>query len=231
MAPGNEGLDHIVKSFRPEFNGKVLFALASQKFNPTENPKIKEENGAPDNPSGYAPVADLRISEYSSDSTPKKSEESEDSPENVYKLLTGSYYLSNDGKICATEKSISPPIGGTAQAAMNSIEQEKATWLEDVQYCYKATLITMGVPCPIPIVGKIRVVPLIYTKPHHSEGIYLVNGTTDQITSNGFFTTWNLMKYMDPGKVENPDITETDEDTDEQSKPNQQKHGGRGGSF
>ncbi len=135
----------------------------------------------------------------------------EKTPEEMNQIFNGSYYLSNDGKICKTEKSISPPIGGTSQAAIGSIEQEKATWLEDAQYCYKATLITMGIPCHIPITGRIKVVPLIYTIPHHSQGVYLINGTTDQITSNGFFTTWNLMKYIEEVKGKNTDIDTSNE--------------------
>lgn len=184
MAPGEGELDHIVKSFRPEFNGKVLFALTSQKFNPTTG---SDENAQPE----------------------------EKTPEEMDQIFKGSYYLSNDGKICKTEKSISPPIGGTSQAAIGSIEQEKATWLEDAQYCYKATLVTMGIPCHIPITGRIKVVPLIYTIPHHSQGVYLINGTTDQITSNGFFTTWNLMKYIEEVKGKNTDIDTSNENNNQ----------------
>ena len=77
-------------------------------------------------------------------------------------------------------------------------------------------MVTMGIPCEIPITGLIKVVPLIYGKPHFSAGVYMVLGVRDTITSGGVFSTeWELLKmvqeeeqetyYEEPKTEEQPD--------------------------
>lgn len=179
MAPGNSSYDWFVKTFRPEYKGNVLLSIASDILNPKVVSPSGSSGGSKDGDDGEG------------------STETPDIPETgeMQKAFNGSYYLDNKGKLCTTQKSISPPIGGTAAAANSSIEQERSTWLTDVQYPYKATLTTLGVPTTIPITGIIEVIPIIYTTPHHSKGKYLITATKDILNSSiGFETTWELMK-------------------------------------
>lgn len=77
-------------------------------------------------------------------------------------------------------------------------EQDDATdlttWAEATQYSYKATLVLLGVPCEIPIGMMIEILPLIYGKPHHTQGKYMVTKATDNLDSSGFITTLELVK-------------------------------------
>lgn len=205
MAPGSSSTedstgaastnyDWLVKNFRPEYKGSVLLSIASDILNPKKASSGSNANSSDDggetgggegtgsDGSGINDGADTEVPD-----TPDIAEMEE--------AFNGSYYLDNNGKLCTTQKSISPPIGGTAAAANSSIEQERSTWLVDVQYPYKATLTTLGVPALIPITGIIKIVPIIYTTPHHSQGKYLITGTKDLLNSSvGYETTWELMK-------------------------------------
>lgn len=195
MSPGQSGYDWLIKSFKPQFKGSVLLATASELFNPKQTQKTAESEDEP------AEDTATSTSTTTADTTTEGATEAEvpDEPTlaETKEIFNGSYYLDNTGKIAKTERSISPPIGGTKEAAISSIEQEKSSWLQDVQYSYAATMVTLGVPAPIPITGKIRVTPLIYGSAHHSEGIYMVKSTTDLLNSNGFETTWELQKIVD----------------------------------
>ena len=111
------------------------------------------------------------------------------------KEIVATYIGLNDGSIGQIENSTSPPAGGDIDIANSEVEAEKASWVQAVQYPYKATMTTVGIPYSIPITGRIKIVPLIYGQPHFSSGTYIVLQTRDVISSGGVFTTeWNLLK-------------------------------------
>lgn len=227
MAPGSSSTadatgaestnyDWLVKNFRPEYKGSVLLSIASDILNPK---KVSSGSGTGSSgEGGETGGGEGTGSDGSGTEVPDIPDVSE-----MEEAFNGSYYLDNNGKLCTTQKSISPPIGGTAAAANSSIEQERSTWLIDVQYPYKATLTTLGVPALIPITGIIKIVPIIYNTPHHSQGKYLITGTKDLLNSGaGYETTWELMKIDTAIEGENTNINSGDgeegNDDDESTK-------------
>lgn len=102
------------------------------------------------------------------------------------------YAIGSDGKKIENAKMISNDPSGN-QAKEDAIS-EQMTWSEATQFSYKATLILVGVPCEIPIGAYIKIVPLIYGKPHHTGGTYMITKATDNIDSGGFITTLDLVK-------------------------------------
>lgn len=71
---------------------------------------------------------------------------------------------------------------------------EKSIWTQYSTYSYKATLTTLGIPVDIPLMTKFTIIPLLYGKAHHTQGVYMVTSMTDTIDSSGFTTTFNLIK-------------------------------------
>ncbi len=62
------------------------------------------------------------------------------------------------------------------------------------QQIYTATLTTLGVPDDVPILTHMKVVPLIYGKPHHTAGEYYSTKQTDSLSSAGYTSTFELFK-------------------------------------
>ena len=199
---GSTNYDWFVKNFRPEYKGNVLLSIASDILNPKKASSGSGEAGGETGGGEGEGSTGSGTNDGASTEVPDTPDVAE-----MEEAFNGSYYLDNNGKLCTTQKSISPPIGGTAAAANSSIEQERSTWLIDVQYPYKATLTTLGVPELIPITGIIKIVPIIYTTPHHSKGKYLITGTKDLLNSSvGYETTWELMKIDTAIEGEDTDI-------------------------
>jgi len=169
MSPGPTGeFNHIVRSFMPKYDGKVLFALSIKKFNIDDEEGTKEQ-------------------------------------EIITQQRNGTYFINNSGQIeRANVTSIAPATGGEVRQIISRVEQERSSWIHSMQYPYKADMITVGIPCEIPITGLIRIVPLIYGQKHHSAGIYMVLRTSDRLTTQGFETSWELIKVVK---------TEVEEDT------------------
>lgn len=175
MSPGEDSqTNHIVISFKPEYQGSVLMAITTGNL-----------------------------------------------------VDSQSFYQDNNGVVKSVENSLSPPVGGSEEAALATIEQEKASWAEQVQYPYAATMITAGIPAEIPILTKIKVRPLIYGQEHHSSGTYIVLKISDQLDTSGFRTTWELRKIEIPIQIksaqvnsgETKDANETSSDTPENLPP------------
>lgn len=174
MSPGKGAgdLDHMVLSFKPEYKGSVGLAVMNKLALSVVNDETKEEI--------------------------EKNAEEKTAGEKISEVFNGAFTVDNMGRLKRTENSISPPVGGDMATVLASIEQEKSSWAEAVQYPYTATLVTLGIPCEIPITGRIKVVPMIYGKPHASAGVYMVLGIRDMITTAGFQTEWELMKIEIP---------------------------------
>ena len=244
MSPGKDGVNFLVHSFQPSFQGKVLLATAEMVLNPKQtttsnnsttssstnnsgtasgssssgttgsngtgsntnsnNATNTSVNSTTTNSSNAGTASGTGASNSSSSSSSSNTQMPQSlSATTMAGIFNASYFLDNTGKLQTTEKSLSPPIGGTSQSAISSIEQEKSSWLNDVQYAYKATLVTVGIPAYIPITGAIKVVPMIYGSVHHSAGVYLIQGTTDSLTPSGFTTTWDLIKLYEGEPAEN----------------------------
>ena len=110
-------------------------------------------------------------------------------------LYTGSYFTDNDGKLQKCQDTDSPISGGDVSTVVVNTESNNSKFIQELTYPYKASMVTMGIPCEIPITGIIKIVPMIYGQPHFSNGNYMILGNTDEISSNGNFTTsWDLMK-------------------------------------
>lgn len=81
--------------------------------------------------------------------------------------------------------------------AKQDFNNERFNWAKAVNTSYKAQLQTVGIPVEFSIVNdKVRVIPLIYGKAHHTQGIYQILKMTDTINSSGFTTTFELFKLM-----------------------------------
>lgn len=120
-------------------------------------------------------------------------------PEELY---TGSYFVKDDGTVGLANESYMPVPGGSVEAVNNNIESGRSTWVQAMQYPYKATMVLQGIPAEIPLTGLIKVVPLIYGQEHHSAGVYMVETSVDQIDMNGFSTTLQLLKRETTLKLE-----------------------------
>ena len=83
-------------------------------------------------------------------------------------------------------------------ARVLSTIQEYDNWAFCTQYPYKASMTLLGVPCEVPMTGKIKVIAKMGNEDHHSSGVYMVLGNTDKINSSGFFTELELFKFV-PG--------------------------------
>lgn len=66
-------------------------------------------------------------------------------------------------------------------------------------YPYKGTLEVLGVSDDrVSLVNtRITIIPLVNGKRHHTAGIYTVVGITDKISSQGFTTTLEVVRYSD----------------------------------
>lgn len=95
--------------------------------------------------------------------------------------------------------------GEYGRPTVNSM-QEYAKWSYATQYGYKATLITQGLPCEVPMTGKIRVNAKMgnFGTSHQSSGVYAILGKKDVINSSGFtseFKLFKMVKSYDPNFV------------------------------
>ena len=109
---------------------------------------------------------------------------------------TTSYSIDEDGNLVATMTGTNG--SSTASTVMpNDIARNNNQYINGLQYSYKATLTTLGVPFDIPIGTYITINCVIGNQKHHTSGVYMVIGTEDNISTNGFITTWSLIKMCD----------------------------------
>lgn len=138
-------------------------------------------------------------------------------------MTTGDVFetLDQDGNIVqtiglgATRLGINNSSGGNSQGGeensnayitINSM-QEYSKWSRVTQYNYNATLVTQGLPCEVPMTGKIKVRAMLgnFNQTHQSSGIYFVIGKKDIMNSSGFTTEFKLVKLnhsWDPDPVQ-----------------------------
>lgn len=110
-------------------------------------------------------------------------------------LYTGSYFADNEGKLQKCQNTNSSVAGGDLNSVIINNESNNSRFIHELTYPYKASMVTTGIPCELPITGVIKIVPMIYGQPHFSNGNYMILGNTDEIDSGGRFTTsWDLMK-------------------------------------
>lgn len=65
-------------------------------------------------------------------------------------------------------------------------------------YSYQASLTVLGEGQTVYLGNTvIQVTPLVMGKAHHSAGNYIVKGVTDNVSSSGFTTTYDLMRRLD----------------------------------
>ena len=68
------------------------------------------------------------------------------------------------------------------------------TWARAITAMYKAEIDLMGIPCEIPILSPINIIPLIWGRQYHTAGTYIITKITDRIDSEGFTTGLELFK-------------------------------------
>ena len=100
--------------------------------------------------------------------------------------------IDNQGKEVAFYGRSTPETGYRAKS---EFIYEKQLWAKCINYVYKAQLQTIGIPCEFSLVNAyIKVIPLIYGKAHHTQGVYQVTKITDTINSSGFVSSYELIK-------------------------------------
>lgn len=104
------------------------------------------------------------------------------------------YTLDDKGDPVVVKSNVNEESYTSGNTADKDAARESTTWARAVQHSYKATLVLQGMPCEIPIGTMIEVIPLIYGKPHHTQGTYMVTKTTDSLDTGGFRTTLELVK-------------------------------------
>lgn len=141
----SSGINHLVKSWDPEYEGEILMSLAIALQTQSRTFQTMDANGE---------------------------------------------IISVQGLGAARLGTLSNP-----DAIYNTI-QEYNKWCFVTQYPYKASLTIMGCPCEVPITGKIKINALIGTQLHHTSGIYMILGKKDNISSSGFYSTFELFKVV-----------------------------------
>ena len=97
--------------------------------------------------------------------------------------------------------------------------QEYSNWSFITQYPYKANMTILGAPCEVPLTAIIGVRAFIGEQEHHSSGAYVILKKTDRINSSGFFTEFELFKFVTGYNPEYMKINSlTNEDSDENAK-------------
>jgi len=109
--------------------------------------------------------------------------------------------IDDDGTVKEIDSLGSQRIGGKdnpaqPNAGVTASIQEFKYWAFATQYPYKATMTLIGCPCEVPITGRIKIKPTIYTEPHHSAGVYMILKKKDNISNSGYFTTLELFKCV-----------------------------------
>lgn len=204
----------IILNFQPEYKGSALVANAAKlgqskikatsvKVAATQTP---DDANTDQNGGNYGGNDSQRNDiNTGTDSNPPSNADNQNGGNDQPKEINydGSFYMKDDGTIGKTLRSIAPPAGGSDSGITASVQQERSSWADLVQYPYSATMTTLGIPEDIPITGFIQVNPLIYGQKHHSAGVYRIQTTSDNISAGGqFTTTWNLLKVTEALQVQ-----------------------------
>lgn len=206
----------IILNFQPEYKGSALVANAAKLgqgkikanvitiFGREINNGDGDESANNSEPSTTKNDVEL-LSNQGTDGNPSTNSDNQTDGNEQPKEINydGSFYMKDDGTIGKTLRSIAPPAGGSNSGITASVQQERSSWADLVQYPYTATMTTLGIPEDIPITGLIQVNPIIYGQKHHSAGVYRIQTTSDTISAGGqFTTTWNLLKVTESLQIQ-----------------------------
>ena len=116
-----------------------------------------------------------------------------------YEKGVSEWGIDDSGEIVENKNLLSSPVAMNTdpdKPEASSIDEVTSLteWSKAIQYSYEASLTIQGMPCDIPIGMFIKVIPLLYGKPHHSAGTYMIKKSSDTIDSGGFQTTIDLIK-------------------------------------
>lgn len=101
---------------------------------------------------------------------------------NISRAAQGSLTLPN---------TMSTSINSQLSASITSLSEFKSL----TNYCYNGTLTVLGRLDAVELAqSKLRIVPLIYGQPHHSEGVYIITSVEDSISSDGMTTTYEVQR-------------------------------------
>lgn len=83
--------------------------------------------------------------------------------------------------------------------ALQSVIVKDINWFnEEKNYNYEGTLEVIGIADGLDICKTVvDIEPMINGQPHHTAGLYVVKGITDQVGSSGFTTTLDVYKYSE----------------------------------
>lgn len=104
---------------------------------------------------------------------------------------TNLFNLNEEGKANPYYGTLSPTTGPKTDS---DYAAERYNWAKYTTYGYKAQLQTLGIPAEYDVLEEVHIIPLIYGKAHHTQGIYQITKITDTIDSSGFSTSWDLIK-------------------------------------
>lgn len=104
------------------------------------------------------------------------------------------FTLDEQGKAIAYYGKASPESGSKGAEDFN---YERSLWARSINTSYKAQLQTIGIPVEFDLTDDtIKVIPLIYGKAHHTQGLYRIVKMTDTIDSSGFTSSFELFKIQ-----------------------------------
>jgi len=114
--------------------------------------------------------------------------------------LTDKYTVDSSGALYVM-KSLSAS-GTSGDNGKNDCQAEATVWSKNmIDISYKATMVTLGIPCEKPLGAIINVTPLLYGHAHITAGKYMIVKAVDRIDMNSFSTTIDLIKVVTGDKV------------------------------
>lgn len=199
---GTNAINHFVLSFKPQFEGSVILALADE-YNATSQSAFTEKTSKAKskNKESNADNSQQQTENNQAAAADKALNDATNTEPGTDKMTTvGSYFVDEQGNLQVMEETTAAVPGGDIRTVTANLEQMKSTWVSRVQYPYKADMETFGVPCELPITGIIEINALvgyrgnISGRRHHTSGKYQILGSEDIINSSGFTTIWHLQK-------------------------------------
>lgn len=104
--------------------------------------------------------------------------------------------INSAGETVQAKGTGSPTTGSNTE---NDNSSNLNLWANRLQYCYTATLTTLGIPYEMKILDNIYVAPMILGQEHHTGGLYKITKITDSIDPSGFITSFELSRNQAPG--------------------------------
>lgn len=98
-------------------------------------------------------------------------------------------YLIRKARTMRAEKELADINESGNEEAIKSSKERLVEVNDDLNELYDAQLQILGIPSDIPLGVEIKVCPKILETMSRTAGVYVTNGATDVISSNGFFST------------------------------------------